>query len=316
MSMRSSVVATVRAVGLERQARVVHGALRRALVSARLAPDEIGRIARSLKEAPARAQLGRDYRRMLGARIAFELLAGEPDPGAIAVVMCLWNRPERIEDILQMLDAQRSERPLRLVLWNNNTRDKEHYRNAISAFAPRGAVASVELHQSARNVGGIGRFIAARELVRTGYTGAFIMLDDDENVSASFVEDLLGIAAPRTIGSLWAWRNDGQYWNRRQLEHTGDIANHTGTGGCVCDSALVLSEEFFTRIPIRYLFMEDIWMSQCALRSNWHLVMVETPVTFVLADLDQGHAIYDDKERFFTWLSKPGRVPVLTESRP
>ena len=102
---------------------------------------------------------------------------------------------------------------------------------------------------------------------------------------------------------------DGEHIPAGTLEHTGEIANHTGTGGCVCDSALVSHPDFFTRIPVKYLFMEDIWMSHCGTRNGWTLLKVDSPVEFVLAELDQGHAIYDRKEKFFTWLQRPGNVP-------
>jgi hypothetical protein len=264
--------------------------------------------------APERARLKGAYHGILAERLAFEEVRGTPEPGGLAVVVCLWNRPGRIGAVLEQLDAQVTDAPLRLVLWNNNPNDGEHYRSAASAFEPTGAVASIEFFDSPHNIGGIGRFVAMRELVRRGYTGAFVMVDDDENISSRFVHDLLAHWAPRTIVSVWAWLNDRKYWRRGRLTGSGEAADHLGTGGSACDSALVTHESFFTGIPMRYLFMEDIWMSHCATRNGWRLLSCDSPVEFVLSELDQGHALYDDKEHFFTWLKGRGRIPSFGDT--
>jgi len=260
--------------------------------------------------APARRRIAATYRGILKRRIDFETVVGTVPADGLAIVMCLWNRPGRIEEVLRLLDGQATARPLRLVLWNNQPADSERYRSAITAFRPAGALRSIELHTS-QNIGGIGRFIAMRELARRGYRSTFIMLDDDENVSPSFVEDLIAYAGPRTIAGVWAWLSADRYWTRGRVERSGEIANHLGTGGVACDSAIVRSERFFRGIPADFLFMEDMWMSRCALNSGWSLIAVDSPVEFVRADLDQGHAIIDDKERFWRWMSRAGRIPSV-----
>lgn len=318
MTVRSRSVALLRHLGLESVARLVFALPRKgARMSLRLAASgsAIGRKwADAGRRFPGQRQSFRAYRGLVARSIPLELILGTVDDGAIAVVVCLWNRPERISNVLRILDDQQLSRPVRLVFWNNQPDDSLRYRSAISAYSASGSLSSVEYYDSPHNIGGIGRFIAARELVSRGYSGAFLMMDDDQNFGPSFVSDLLAVSAPRSVAGVWGWTNDGAYWNRLQLESTGARADHVGTGGSVCDSSIVTDPGFFGAIPRPYLFMEDMWMSHYATHNGWSLSMVQSPFTFVLAELDQGHALFDRKELFFSWLAEPGHVPTRPAS--
>jgi hypothetical protein len=251
------------------------------------------------------------YHRLVRRGARLELVAGALQPDALAVVVCLWHRPERIHDILQILDAQSSKRSVRLVLWNNDASNTRLYVEAIASHRIEGSLSSVELVTS-RNVGGIGRFLAARELVRTGYSGPFIMMDDDQDFGSGFVDDLLAASGDRRIAGVWAWWNDRAYWNRTQVTVSGEKATYVGTGGSTCDSSLVLKDAFFLDLPDRFLFVEDIWMSQVALQNGWSLSMVDSSFEFVLGDFDQAHTLAQLKHDFYLWLQEPGNVPILS----
>lgn len=249
---------------------------------------------------------------MLARPLAWQRPWGDARTGDIALVMCLWNRPERLAGILAMLDGQRTGRGIRLVLWNNAPENADHYARVIAGFTPSGAIRSLELHESAHNIGGIGRFVAQRDLVKAGYTGPFLMLDDDQDVAPSFVDDLLAAAADRSVSGVWAWTMGTSYWDREPVETDGAPADHIGTGGSVCDSRIVGDDSFFTALPARFLFIEDMWMSACATANGWRLSKADTPVTFVLEHLDQGHHIRGDKEQFYDWLARHrDRIPRL-----
>jgi hypothetical protein len=309
--VRSSAIAILSRVGLDRIARAVLRRSRLAAARIRSLRPPLQAAGARLKAWPSTRRLLRSYRAILATRIAFTQ-KGTPGTDAIAVIVCLWIRPERLEDILRIADSQRSTRPIRLVLWNNNPAHNSDYLARINAFEASGSLASIEFHASANNIGGVGRFVAARELTRRGYGGPFIMLDDDQDFGPEFVQTLLDAWSPRTVAGVWAWSNDGAYWSRTQVTTDGSPAMHIGTGGSICDSAIVRDDRFFTAIPTRYLFMEDIWMSRVALRNGWQLRMVAVPVEFVLSDLDQGHALFDRKEGFYDWLKDERRLPVLT----
>lgn len=298
MSARNSILSALDRLGLRRPL----GQLRRT-ASARARRWRDDAVARRDKAATLH---------LVGRGIAWELPWGDPHTEDIAVIVCLWNRPERLEAILALLDAQESGRRIRLVLWNNEPGHSVDYRSTLRGFTPRGALRSVEFVESARNIGGIGRFVAARDLVRRGYSGAFLMLDDDQDVTPRFVDDLVSAWTEHSVVGLWAWRTHTSYWDREQVLESGAPADHIGTGGSACDSRIVADEGFFRALPARFLFMEDMWMSACAAASGWRLAMVDTPVSFVLSHLDQGHHIRGEKEQFFEWIrAHRDRLPPL-----
>lgn len=287
------------AAGLARRARRVVGRMRAHLSVMR------GRAAKRRAAARTAAHV----RAALRSRQSPERLLGTPHPDSLAVVVCLWNRPHRIGAILTMLDRQHTNRRLRLILWNNQPRDVERYRDAVRRYRPSGALDSVEFTASPHNIGGIARFVAMRHRVNDGYRGPFIMLDDDQDVSPSFITDLLAVAGARTVAGLWAWRTGETYWERTRADGPGQPVDYVGTGGSVCDAELVAHDEFFTGIPPRFVFLEDMWMSWLAAANGWRVVSADTPVAFVEGDTDQYHALIAAKNEFYDWLREPGNLP-------
>lgn len=273
------------------------------------------RAARGAREGYTESRRWNAYRRHLDRGLTFERLRGTPSNDALPVVMCLWKRPQRIADVVKQLGEQHGGRRIRLILWNNLAANGDHYRREVQGL-DLGAIESIELYNAPVNVGGIGRFLAMRQIVSSGYDGPFVMLDDDEDITPAFLDDLLAAYAPRTIAGWWAFSYVETYYQRAALSQ-GDAATYVGTGGAVCDSALVRSDAFFRALPRRYLFLEDMWMSSVAAWNGWRLVKVETPIEFVLRDVDQHHAIFDLKTVFSEHLlhTAPLIDPVL-QARP
>lgn len=242
--------------------------------------------------------------RYRAGRFRLQPLSGQQaDAGAgrLPVIMCLWNRRDRIDDVLRMLDGQTGDVRLDLLLWNNNRADAAHYRARIAAFQPAGAVASVSMFTSRLNIGGLGRFFVARQLWLDGYRGPVVTLDDDQDVSPRLITDLLAAWTPHSIAGWWAWTMEGAYWSRTPAG-PGDRVDYVGTGACVWDADLVDSEEFFTQLPRHFAFVEDIWMSANAKRRGWPIRKVDTPIEFVLDETNQHHSLADLKAEFYTYL--------------
>ncbi|PSL38777.1 hypothetical protein CLV49_2406 [Labedella gwakjiensis] len=233
-------------------------------------------------------------------------LAGAAPADGIAVVMCLWNRPERIGDILRVLARQTGTPPIRLVLWANRAADRRHYEREIRRIGASGALASVELTTSRVNVGGLGRFFALRRLRDSGYSGPAITLDDDQEIEPTFIRTLLDVYAPRSLHGVWAFRQGSSYWDREAADD-GQPADYIGTGGCVLDPSIVDDDGFFTDLPDRYSFLEDQWMSWRAARAGWDLRKVDAPFEFVLAERNQYGALLWLKDEFHAYLASPDR---------
>ncbi|UAJ80553.1 hypothetical protein IT072_05885 [Leifsonia sp. ZF2019] len=239
-------------------------------------------------------------RRYRAGRFRAETVLRHGDAPEVAVVMCLWNRRERIDAVLTQLDAQRGPR-LSLVLWNNRPSDDAYYLERIRAYAPHGALAKVVFVRSRVNVGGLGRFFVARRLWVEGYRGTFLMLDDDQDVSENLVVDLLAASGPHIIAGYWAWTMQGDYWARTPAE-PGDRVSYVGTGGSACDIDIVSDPAFFTELPRYFAFLEDIWMCGYARRRGWVLRKVDTPIEFVLDETNQHHTLAERKAEFYRYL--------------
>lgn len=302
MALRNAVGRTAQRLGLGPVARAALKGARATSSGAQTAVRVAHDRARALDEK--RRWWG--YRRDVKFGVRLEVVSGRPRVNALPVVMCLWHRPSRMSEILDTLEAQNVGRPIRLVLWNNAPENDDHYRDVFAHRIFRN-ISSIELHSSGINMGGIGRFLAMRELTRTGYDGPFVMFDDDEVVSPYFLRDLLAAYRPGSITGWWAYRYDGTYYARRTLHH-GEEANYIGTGGAACDSRLVRSRAFFDALPERYLFLEDMWMSAFARWNGWRLSKVDTPGDFAMREADQHHGIFDLKTDFSLYLNDA--VPV------
>lgn len=253
----------------------------------------------------ARRRLNRYRRTLLRRRysrggFATQRLAGSIAPDALPITMALWSRPERAGEILAQLNAQQGTPPLRLMLWNNAPSYDDVYRSAADALSP-GALASVELRSSRTNFGGLARFFLIAKLRKSGYSGPVIMLDDDQLIESSFVASLLGRYRPRSIAGVWAFTQRGTYWGRDEVDDDG-IATYVGTGGCIVDAGVVDLPGFFDRLPDRFGFVEDQWMSFCARVAGWSLRKADVPVEFVLQERNQHLGMHDLKEEFFRYL--------------
>ena len=285
------------------------------------------RVARRLRVEPAYDR-GLAFARRLTERprdLAWRRLVGDvltngivvPTSGSWArpgdpraqIVVCLWNRPQRLEAVLDMLDGQDWPAGARLMLWNNNPDDRDHYDRVLAERAlGDGCLASVDIHHSEDNLGGLARFVVARLARNGGYDGPVIMLDDDQDVSPTFVSDLARDYAPRSVVAWWAFGLHGSYWRRAELP-PGAKADHAGTGGTIYDSALVDDDRFFAALPRKYAFLEDQWMTFMARLAGWRVVKADTAISLVLEESNQYHALKPLKDEFYQYqLSRGPRI--------
>jgi hypothetical protein len=242
----------------------------------------------------------REVDRLLKHGLPPAIKSGTPGAAPLPVVMCLWNRPQRIDTMLESLARQATNHHLRVILWNNAPQDAGYYREHVRAFHRHGALDSIELLSNPVNIGGMARFVVARALWEQGLRGPFIMVDDDQDLDETFVEDSLAGYAAHTINAWWAFRNHGSHWSRSALE-PGETADYGGTGGAAVDLAIVEDRAFFD-IPVRYFMLEDQWMSHYAHAHGWTIRKSSAQITAVLEETNQYHALRKLKDEFFTFL--------------
>ncbi|MBN9139595.1 MAG: hypothetical protein J0H23_02100 [Micrococcales bacterium] len=228
------------------------------------------------------------------------------DGDEVPVLMCLWNRPERITDVLELLDAQDHAPGVHLYLWNNRRSDHGRYLDALRAFTASGALRAVSIVKSPHNIGSIARFYWARklELVRSGR--AVVVLDDDEDITSRFIAEAVGQYDASAVTAWWAWRfKSGYYWDR-EFAGPGEPVDHVGPGGSILSTAIVADPSFFTGIPDEFRMLDDVWLSHYAPAHGFELRKLVTDIRFVLDETNQFHGQSDIKPRFHDYLVRHG----------
>lgn len=225
--------------------------------------------------------------------------------GEAAVVMCLWNRPSRIDAVIELLDRQDHSAGVTLHLWNNRRSDHEIYRAALQRARERGhgALRRIELVRSPYNTGSIGRFFLARRLARGRQEAPVIVLDDDQDVRPDFVSRAISAYDPAAISAWWAWNVREYYWDR-EATPPGGTANYIGPGGSVMSDRLFLDAGFFTEIPEQFRMLDDIWLSHRARLAGLELRKLDVEIDFVLQETNQYHEQSDLKPGFWHSLAQ------------
>lgn len=221
---------------------------------------------------------------------------------AAVVLMCLWNRPTRITEILQRLDAQDHAGGVRLFLWNNCRADHHLYIDALKSFTPERSLCEVSLVKSPYNLGSISRFYWGRKLVMRENIPTIVVLDDDQDFNERFISQAMSSRRPNTFAAWWAWTIDHSYWDRTAAK-PGDRIDHIGPGGMVADAAFLRDREFFTGIPDRWGRLDDIWLSHYALSHGIALQKLQVDLDFVMEDTNQFHGQIDVKSEFWGYLN-------------
>lgn len=222
--------------------------------------------------------------------------------------MCLFNRPERLEAMLRLLDAQEDTPGIALYLWNNDRADHDFYAGVLRGFEASGALRSVRLVRSPYNLGSIARFYWARVLAERASAasplgeaaaGPVIVIDDDEDVQSDFVKTALAVHRPGMVHAWWAFTvASDDYFDRAPAEVGGPV-DHVGPGGMICDSAIFLDDRFFTELPQRYWLLDDLWFTHFAKTHGQTLAKLPVEIEFVLAETNQHWNLGDLKREFY-----------------
>lgn len=249
-------------------------------------------------------------RRLVAGRFRFRTWTWAPEEqGDVAVLMCLWNRPERLADVVRMLDRQTGVPGVRLYLWNNARRDHELYVAALEEARPGGALRSARLVRSPFNLGSIARFYWARKLVLEAGPQPIVVIDDDQDIQDDFLASALNQFDPRAVTAWWAWTlGAGGYWDRTPAL-PGDRVDHVGPGGSILSSELMADERFFTRMPEEFWLLDDVWLSYFAQARGYRLAKLDVPIEFVMDETNQHHGQADLKRAFFDRLAA-GTFPI------
>ncbi|MFB2599303.1 glycosyltransferase family 2 protein [Herbiconiux sp. P17] len=255
---------------------------------------------RSRLESAAKAVI---RRRLLAGRFrSTDFVHRAETGGETAVLMCLWNRPERLIAMLESLDGQTDTPPIALYLWNNNKADHDFYLDVLQRYRPSGALASIRIVKTPYNLGSIARFYWARALAKAGER-PIIVIDDDEDIETTFVATALEVHEPKTVHGWWAFTVQSDDYFHREPAVVGGPVDHLGPGGMICGSELFLDDAFFTELPQRYWLLDDLWFTWFAKSRGYTLAKLPVEIEFVLADTNQHWSLGDLKREFYRYLA-------------
>jgi hypothetical protein len=181
----------------------------------------------------------------------------DPGPGPVLpVVMAVWKRIEFLPTTIAQLERQVAVRP-ELHLWVNNAEVAERAHELAAA-------ASIPVHVtvSPENIGGIGRFHAARGLADSHPYVVFV--DDDQTFADDALRVMLDEIRPGAMCATYGFQIEcpHSYWQRR-LPAPGDWIQYAGTCGMISATAVFADERLFD-VPERFTFVEDLWLSYFA----------------------------------------------------
>jgi hypothetical protein len=220
--------------------------------------------------------------------------------GRVPVIMCAWNRIERLPRTLELLAEQ--ETAATLYVWNNNRREAER----LDFFLARSPIPAQSVHCN-RNIGGFGRFYMARDLADAH--DAVLFIDDDQDFSRSMVADQLASFESESLAGWWAFTyrpGARSHGDRKRAKTPLQPADYVGAGGMIADPAIFKDPELLA-CPRRYWFVEDMWLSYYASHiRGWRLRRSLAEFRFASDSLDLDLTLGVTKVRMFRYLKRHG----------
>lgn len=213
----------------------------------------------------------------------------------VILIMCIWKRVNNLDKILTCLSNQ-SYKNFKLVIWDNSDEKKE-VDKIISNYT-----IDIDVIKSEKNIGGIGRFYAAKK-----YQDEYkivIFFDDDQFPKENFVEVMVKNFEPSSIKSRHSYKilSNNDYWKRRKVEINKTDINYCGTGGMVLDSKIFKEDGLF-KCPEQYTFIEDLWLCFYAQHKlHWKLQSIDVPLIIVADNKDQFTGLINKKSEFLKYL--------------
>lgn len=213
----------------------------------------------------------------------------------VAIIMCIWKRVNNLNEILKCLQIQ-TYKNFKLIIWDNSD-EKEEVQKIVSKFN-----LDIDIIKSEINIGGIGRFYAAKS-VKDIYK-KIIFFDDDQFPKENFVETMVKKYEPNTIKSRHCYKilDNKDYWKRRKIQQGGTNINYSGTCGMVLDSKIFSHEALFN-CPKEFTFIEDLWLSFFAQHKlKWKMESIDVPLNLVEDGKDQFRGLVNKKSEFLRYL--------------
>ncbi len=186
--------------------------------------------------------------------------APEPEDPRLCVLLCVWQRPERLDLSLEMLGRQ-ADKAFDLYLVNNNVELCDLVNETALRFTGR---LNVKIRHNVENRLCMARVEVAHQLACDGTVDYpfYIFLDDDLDIGKDWIAECRREATSDALVGWRAWLFDGNYWQRHAAEIGGPA--HLVTGAGMIAPAAVLAHPGVLDLPFADGCMDDLWLSYVA----------------------------------------------------
>lgn len=208
----------------------------------------------------------------------------------IEVCLVVYQRPERVPEILKQLASQTIQN-FKVNIWNNTKKDLD-----ISNFpADR-----IKVSNTLENVGSKARFYLAKKT--TG--NPIIFIDDDQDLNTCFVEynyrQYLKFGPKCILGWFTRTFKAKGYWQSSPAK-TGDFVDYIATKAMIFDRKIIDEEPLLQNIPTEFEKVEDLYMCYIArMKHNMKMIKIGRYTSEKPDGKDQWSKI--DKEKAFRLL--------------
>ena len=265
----------------------------------------------------------------------------KPLPNIIHVVACTYDRSNTRHFLQKLLESDTGEDVMQVHICNNMASAqarREQLAVELSASSPH----TISVHPT-ENLRGFSRFILAKEVMRKVYVDYIIMVDDDQYMKPTTIAEIYASRAPKTYkswyGKNWNRGVQSKYWGNkiqpdmmalRVATSAGEIVSpevktweYGGIGGSIVDASVFQTEELMN-VDEKYMFVEDMWLSNVVHSLGWKLERlfvsfeaVDTVSLTTTEKSDEGDAFSDtdsdERERLFGILAVGGHLSTAEE---
>lgn len=215
---------------------------------------------------------------------------------SIEVCFLVYQRPERVPEILERLKAQTVQN-FKVNIWNNSGKKLD-----VSSF-PKDRI---QVINSKKNVGSQARFKLAKKTT----SNPIIFFDDDENLNPNFVEyhysQYLKFGSKSILGYHTRTFDKESYWKGVGAKY-GQEVDYIATKSMIFDREIIDIEPLLQDIPEPFTKVEDLYMCYLArVKYGMKLIKIESASKDIADNKNQYNRLIDYKEIAFKELRKIG----------